>query len=145
MNKKLAILVAVIPMVFIMNGIYTSNHLYATTYSDTRNSFSFSIIMIELRQSNPNPCNGTTEKNLNPVLSITVNNTKGIAMYVTFRTNASGTWVNIGTNISVYNGTYQQSTSTITDYDTKYWWSVNLTDNAIWMNTTYNFKTKSQP
>jgi len=62
-------------------------------------------------------------------------------MDVTFRTNATGSWGDIGTNSSVYNGTYQQASSDMDSYNATYWWSVNLTDGTLWVNETYSFNT----
>jgi hypothetical protein len=65
-------------------------------------------------------------------------------MNVTFRTNATGTWANIGSNNSIYNGTYSQTNSSMNNYNTTYWWSVNVTDGTLWTNVTYNFTTVTQ-
>jgi hypothetical protein len=93
-------------------------------------------------QSNPSPSNGATGQSLNPQLAITVNDTNADAMNVTFRTNASGSWATIGSNNSVYNGTYRQS-SNMNSYGTTYYWSVNVTDGTVWTNATYSFTTYS--
>ena len=92
-------------------------------------------------QSNPVPSNGATGINPNPTLYITVNDTNADAMNVTFRTNASGTWQDIGSNNTVYNGTYSQTPTNMNQWGTKYWWSVNVTDGELWNNQTYNFTT----
>ncbi|RLF49965.1 MAG: hypothetical protein DRN24_07295, partial [Thermoplasmata archaeon] len=92
-------------------------------------------------QSKPVPSNGATGINPNPTLYITVNDTNADAMNVTFRTNASGTWQDIGSNNTVYNGTYSQTPTNMNQWGTKYWWSVNVTDGELWNNQTYNFTT----
>ena len=92
-------------------------------------------------QSSPNPADGATGVSLNPTLSIQVNDTNADAMNVTFRTNATGVWGDIGSNNSVYNGTYYQTNSSMDNPNTKYWWSVNVTDGTTWTNVTYNFTT----
>ena len=56
--------------------------------------------------------------------------------------NASGSWTNIGTNSSVFNGTYSQTPSGMDSYDTIYYWSVNVTDGLFWTNETYIFTTE---
>jgi|GEM_PF-2049699 len=94
-------------------------------------------------QTNPSPTNGATGISLNPQLSITVNDTNSDTMNVTFRTNATGAWASIGSNNSVNNGTYIQTTSDMDSYNTRYWWSINLTDGIIWTNSTYSFTTYS--
>jgi len=59
---------------------------------------------------------------------------------VYFRTNASGSWVTIGSNLSVDGGIYHCiDVSDFTGFDT-YWWSVNVTDSVgLWNNETYSF------
>jgi len=66
-------------------------------------------------------------------------------MNITFRTNASGSWQNIGNNESIYNGTYSQTPSNMDSYETTYFWSVNVSDGILWTNATYYFTTSSEP
>lgn len=95
-------------------------------------------------QSNPSPSNGATGQDFNPTtLSIIVGDANLDKMNVTFRTNASGSWATIGTNSSVYNGTYSQVPSNMNSPETTYWWSVNVTDGVLWSNQTYSFTTAS--
>jgi len=91
--------------------------------------------------SSPVPSDGATGQSLNPRLSIIVNDTNTDAMDITFRTNATGSWGDIGSNNSVYNGTYAQTNSSMDGSNTKYWWSVNVTDGSFWTNQTYSFTT----
>jgi hypothetical protein len=92
-------------------------------------------------QQSPSPSNQTTGISLNPPLRIRVNDTNADALNVTFRINASGSWVTIGTNTSVTNGTYQQTASTMNYPNVTYYWSVNVTDGLLWSNATYRFRT----
>jgi hypothetical protein len=62
-------------------------------------------------------------------------------MDVYFRTNASGSWSDIDSNLSIPNGTYSQE-YTFNDYGRKYWWSVNCSDGIYWTNQTYCFTTE---
>ena len=94
------------------------------------------------------PLNGAVDVILNTTLSVTIFDYQGDNMNVTFRTNASGIWQTIGSNLSIPggssigNGTYScDNTSVINKYDTKYWWSVNIT--GSWTNATYSFTTES--
>lgn len=144
MNKKLAILMVAISIVILINGINTSQRLYGSTYGGTGAGFGLMITVAELRQSNPIPSNGSTGQNLNPTLSITVNDSQGHAMNVVFRTNASGSWVTMGSNISVYNGTYNQAPFNMNGERTIYWWSIIETDGTVWTNATYHFTTTGQ-
>ena len=114
--------------------------------NDSNNFTEFGIQEIQNvapTQSSPSPSDGATGQSQNPALSITVGDTNGDAMNVTFWTNATGTWGLIGYNDSSYNGTYQQTNSSMDSYSTKYWWSVNVTDDALWTNQTYNFTTSN--
>jgi hypothetical protein len=104
-------------------------------------SFSTQQTMNPPLLSNPSPANDATGQQLNPRLTITVSNSAGTPMDISFRTNATGTWTTIGTNNSVTNGTYSQSPSTMSSYSTTYWWSVNATNGATWTNHTYHFTT----
>ncbi len=92
--------------------------------------------------SNSYPANGATDVELTPTLHIIVNDAEGDTMNITFRTNATGTWGDIGSNNSVSNGTYYQTNSSMNSYSTKYWWSVNCTDGTSWTNETYHFTTR---
>ena len=82
---------------------------------------------------------------LNPRLSITVSDLQGDTMTITFRTNASGSWQTIGTNSSASNGSYSQIPTTMNNYNTNYYWSVNCTDGPCWTNETYRFTTCFDP
>jgi 6-phosphogluconolactonase (cycloisomerase 2 family) len=122
-----------------------------TTYNTISNPSSFfsfgpqKTMNVAPTQSNPSPANGATGQSLNPTLAITVNDTNVDTMNVTFRTNASGSWVTIGSNNSVYNGTYRQTPSTMSNYNTIYYWSANVTDGSLWTNATYHFTTDILP
>jgi len=92
--------------------------------------------------SNPSPTNGSTGVDITPSLYVTVNDPEGETMDITFRTNDTGTWANIGSNNSVGNGTYYQTSLNMNNYSNKYWWSVNCTDGISWSNSTYYFTTR---
>lgn len=136
MHKKLLFLAVVGTISLLFGGV-----IYGNQQLTTNTGYSYTIISPPLL-SNPNPANGSKGQPLNPTLSITVNGTS--LMDVTFRTNATGLWYDIGSNNSVGNGTYYQTTSNMSNYDTIYYWSVNCTytNNEIWTNETYSFKTK---
>lgn len=94
-------------------------------------------------QSAPFPGDTTTEIVLTPTnMSITVSDTEGHTMNVSFYTNESGTWQLADQNLTVPNGTYPcVNTTWIDTYNTTYWWSVNVTDGYVWTNTTRSFTT----
>lgn len=91
--------------------------------------------------SNPLPVNGATGVPLSTTLSIEVEDIDNDLMNITFKTNASGSWQNIGTNLTVYDGTYNQL-YTFSNHNTKYWWSVNVTDGSLWTNQTFTLTTE---
>ena len=96
--------------------------------------------------SNPAPSNNSINQPLTPILSITVSDVNSDSMNITFRSNASGSWKDIGINTSVYDGTYTCSnTSDMSDYNTAYYWSVHVTDGASWTNRSYHFTTEPVP
>ena len=95
--------------------------------------------------SNPVPVDTATGIELNPTLAINVTHPSGSTMDITWRTNATGSWGDIGTNNTVSNGTYYQTNSSFSEYNTTYWWSVNTTDGTSWDNDTYSFTTRDAP
>ncbi|MCX6665680.1 MAG: DUF2341 domain-containing protein, partial [Euryarchaeota archaeon] len=101
--------------------------------------------------SNPVPSDGETNIAIPPdSFNITINDLNGDKMNITWRTNASGSWVTFNTTngggSGVGNGTYTATnTSWVDSHSTKFWWSVNLTDGTTWTNKTYNFTTSYQP
>ena len=133
---------------------YVSNESTATGRVDGIDTYLFAIGMNDdlraytldapptLENSNPSPANGATAQSLNPTLAINVTHPSGSTMNITWRTNATGTWGDIGTNNTVNNGTYRQTNSSFSEYSTKYWWSVNTTDGTNWDNDTYYFTTE---
>ena len=79
--------------------------------------------------SNENPVNNTLNITLFPVLSITVNDQDGDNMIITWLSNVSGTWENIGYVLSnVYNGTYYQKFTEFAIYNLTYYWNVTVND-----------------
>jgi hypothetical protein len=108
----------------------------------TLTSLTFFVTALAPIFSNPSPTNGAIGIELTPSLHVTVCDPEGDTMDITFRTNATGTWENIGSNNSVDNGTYYQTSLNMDNYNTKYWWSVNCTDGNSWSNDTYYFTTR---
>ncbi|KYK23903.1 hypothetical protein AYK21_01970 [Thermoplasmatales archaeon SG8-52-2] len=121
-------------------------HLYMYHYMDERNVISHStdIGNIPPGLCSESPLNnsigvGIGSKKLR-IRAVNINNN---SMDITFSTNESGSWEDVGSNTSVYNGFYQQS-YTFSDYDTKYWWSVNCTYGSLYTNNTYTFTTRPE-
>jgi uncharacterized repeat protein (TIGR02543 family) len=91
-----------------------------------------------------NPIPSNAEINVpkgNIPLGITINDLDGNLMDVTFKTNATGIWKEIGSNNSQSNGTYSQRCY-FSQSNHRYWWSVNCTDTIGWTNATFSFSTK---
>jgi hypothetical protein len=95
--------------------------------------------------SSESPRDGATGVGLNPTLSITAADLQGDLMNITFRTNATGTWQDLGSHINVGDGTYNQTTTNMDSCNTTYWWRVCATDGASWTNKTYSFTTELGP
>jgi len=99
-------------------------------------SYYFKTITDEPVLLNENPSDGSININRNPQLSIHVIDYQGDIVDVFFMTN------------SILNETiYCDNTSLISDYNTRYWWSVNATDSlgsGNWINETYSFRTKPE-
>jgi len=91
--------------------------------------------------SNPEPNNANTSEPLNPTLNITVNDADGDTMNQSIWTNASVSWNVIAWNNNTGNTTLSNSTSVFNSYNTKYYWSSNLSDGTDWDNDTYYFTT----
>jgi len=99
----------------------------------------------QISLSDESPSDESTDLNPGDItLGITVSDVEDDTMNITFRTNASGNWQDIGINSSQQNGDYYQTYS-FNDYITDYWWSVNVTDLtglSSWANGTYHFTTR---
>lgn len=73
-----------------------------------------------------------------PALNITAEDLNADSMDLYFRSNHTGAWVTLSSNLAVFNGTYQSLLPGFVSPGKK-WWSVNLTDGAYWTNKTFNF------
>jgi len=91
------------------------------------------------------PTNGSIGISLNPTLYGIVTDPNGDSMDVTWWSNSSGSWVQFASNTSVANNTnISQPTSNFSSYNTKYWWSMNVSDGeGGWCNSTFHFTTLS--
>jgi hypothetical protein len=89
------------------------------------------------------PADGSTGLGINPTLVVYVSDTDGEWMNCTFRTNASGSWSDLQTN-TTKDSWINYSGSDFSTYNTKYWWSINTTDEyGEWTNNTYDFTTQA--
>lgn len=86
------------------------------------------------------PADGAIDVTRNTTVTVTIFDYQGDMMNITWRSNSSGSWVDFGYNNSINNGTYSQKFINSTGYNTRYWWSVNIT--GSWTNATYSFITE---
>lgn len=101
-------------------------------------------INVPPENAGPYPTDGSTGISLNPSLNITVFDSNGNLMNVTFRTNKTGSWKDLGSNTSASNGVYYNFNMTDLSASTMYWWSVNTSDGAGgWDDDVYHFTTSS--
>jgi len=84
------------------------------------------------------PSNESTDMPLTLQMNITVNDTDEEAMTITWYSNSSGSWQVFGTNTSISNGTYHQTNSNFSDYNTTYWWNITVSD-GLHTNTSATF------
>ena len=88
------------------------------------------------------PTNGSTEIEMYPTLSITVNDPSGLNFNISWGTNVSGDWAESYQNLTCINGTYTQTAVWANTSATKYWWYVNATNTGgEYTNETYHFTT----
>jgi len=96
-----------------------------------------------LALANPSPSDGAIGVGFNPVLTIAANDYQGNLMNITFRSNATGSWKDLGTYTNVGNGVYTLSVTNMNNYGTTYYWGVYATDGTYFSNVTYSFTTKT--
>jgi hypothetical protein len=90
------------------------------------------------------PLNESVGNDLIPSLSANVTDLDGHTMNLTWYSNSSGSWVIFGSNLSINNGTYYQSNTNFSDYDTTYYWNCSVNDGTDSNNSEiFHFTTKS--
>jgi len=134
----------------VSSDVHNDAWIYAEYHNQKYPSNFVEVGIQEVNQpivSNPIPIDNAEGIELNPTLSIDVVDYQDENMVITFRTNASGNWQNIGINSSIIDGTYYCiNTLQIENYNTKYYWCVNVSDEGgEWTNVTYSFTTMSPP
>src|SRR5271157_4851010 len=92
------------------------------------------------------PQNGTVNQAFNPQLSITATSFQNRPMNITFGTNATGSWSQIGSTLmNKPNGVYSVSTTSMNVPGTNYFWSVSSSDGVTVTTNQYGFTTYSNP
>lgn len=95
--------------------------------------------------SNPYPSNGSTGIALNTTCHVTISDTGGDTMNISFYEYANGSWVLQQTNSTVSNGTYYWNYINSTSYSTLYRWKICTNDGSNWTNASYYFTTIASP
>jgi hypothetical protein len=94
---------------------------------------------------NPYPADDSTGISIAPVLNITVSDSDGNSMNITWLSNSSGSWQVFGTNNSIGNGTYHQTMSNASVNGQWWYWKVNVTDGINYTESSvYKFYTGNQ-
>jgi len=92
------------------------------------------------------PLDGSLNQSLNPTLSVRATDFQADRMNITFKTNVTGVWEDIGTYTNAVSGVYNVTTTNMNSVGTTYHWGVAATDgkgNTIW--GTYRLTTYSNP
>jgi hypothetical protein len=92
--------------------------------------------------SSPAPVDGATGVCIQPVLNITVSDSDGDNMNISWLSNSSGSWQVFGTNSSVVNGTYHQIMNNSSENGKWWYWKVNVSDGTEYIESSvYKFYT----
>ncbi len=75
-----------------------------------------------------NPSNGSTDVEIFPQLDISISDADYDTMTINWYSNSSGSWQAFGSNINIGDGTYSQTNSNFSNFETTYWWYVTVTD-----------------
>jgi len=78
--------------------------------------------------SNPVPTSGSNGVSIQPALGISVSDSDGDTMNITWLSNSSGSWQTFGTNLSVSDGTYYQNFTNASVNGQWWYWKVNVSD-----------------
>jgi len=95
-------------------------------------------------QTGEGPSNSSTGVSLTPQLNVTVDDPNNDTLNATWWSNSTGPWEQFGSNTSIDTSSGAvniiQTNSNFSNYNTTYWWSVNLSDSyGGWTNETYHF------
>jgi len=90
-----------------------------------------------------NPPDGETDVPLVPELDISISDAEGETMILKWYSNSEGSWKLFGSDIDVEDGTYSQTNSNFSEYDTTYYWYVTVTDGIYTKSSsTFQFTTE---
>ena len=95
--------------------------------------------------SSPYPADGATGISLTPVLNISVSDSNGDLMNLTWLSNSSGSWQVFGANSSISNHTYHQIFSNASENGQWWFWKINVSDDDGYnISNVYKFYTGVQ-
>jgi len=121
----------------------TSYDWRVTVYDGTINityDFNFTTVPDNPVISSTVPSDGAVGVSPSPTISATVFDYQGDSMSIIWLSNTSGSWMVLGYNLGVSNGTFTQSFANASEYNTQYWWRLNI--NGSWTNETFTFTTE---
>jgi hypothetical protein len=136
-------------------SVSVSGLSYSTTYNwyvyvtdginETNRTFSFTTRPENYPPTitNESPGNNAIGIQLNPTLSVDVEDLDGELLDISFETDANGSWQIIEVYTGVSNGTYTAQPTNMDNYDTTYNWRVTVTDGTSVVEQTYSFTTFS--
>jgi len=138
----------IIDEVKISNAVRSADWI-KTTYNNQNDVSSFLGIKGELQYSdtpaisNPSPSDGSFGEDLNPELSVDVEDFQDDLMTITFKTNVTGSWQDLCVYNNAASDTYSVSPTNMDDNATEYYWRVVADDGKGNIGTeTFKFTTK---
>jgi hypothetical protein len=100
---------------------------------------------IPTKPYNPSPANNTQNNQLNPQLQVTVNDPDKDTLTAVWYTNVTGSWQLFATNYNIVTTsgpvTIQQTPTMYSQYLTKYWWKLLVTDGVYESNSIFKMTT----
>jgi hypothetical protein len=109
-------------------------------YHWVNNTFNYQIERYLPEIKNPSPRDAHDNVQSRTVLlSADVNDPEGTQMTISFWTNKSGSWQQIGSNQNGYNGTYSQQL-VLEDFSTWYWWRIKASNSQNETQRTFRFR-----
>ena len=116
-------------------------------YNTTKNYFIYTTVEESTTpaQNNEAPISGSIDCDISPILSVICTDPNEDNLDAYFYSNSSGDWLLFGQNLSFNSGTnISQINHNFSDFNTKYFWSVNLTDGNEWVNYSYDLTTRQR-
>jgi len=129
-----------------ISSINRSTGWITTSYTNQNNPGVFYSVGPQQRVTVPfqydeQPLQSTVNISLNPTLSIQAIDWQEHQITITIKSNTSGSWQTLG-SYTGKNGIYSQPTTNMNSYNTRYWWSVNVTNGVNWTERLYKFTTQ---